>query len=251
MSTELDKVYSQLLANQVPGEWLRRGFASLKPLGSWVEDLRWRVRFFELWLERGNPYAFSLPAFFFPQVSGTTPDRVYRGIACFSSPCNGFRCEALTAISRTSLLFCRGPQGFLTAVLQNHARKHAVPVNLLGFKHNFPDILQPESHPPDGVLLYGMFIEGASWNDVTKRLCDPRPDQIRAPAPIVHFLPEIDHKPDPADYLCPTYKTSTRRGDLSTTGISTNFVVAVEFLTDMPVRQFILHGAAMLLSLES
>lgn len=33
-----------------------------------MKDLRWRVRFFELWLERGNPYAFSLPAFFFPQV---------------------------------------------------------------------------------------------------------------------------------------------------------------------------------------
>lgn len=62
------KVYSHFLINQVPPEWRRRGFASLKPLGSWTKDLRWRVRFFELWLERGNPYAFSLPAFFFPQV---------------------------------------------------------------------------------------------------------------------------------------------------------------------------------------
>lgn len=62
------QVYSQFLVNQVPAEWRRRGFASLKPLGSWMKDLRWRVRFFELWLERGNPYAFSLPAFFFPQV---------------------------------------------------------------------------------------------------------------------------------------------------------------------------------------
>lgn len=62
------KVYSHFLVNQVPPEWRRRGFASLKPLGSWIKDLRWRVRFFALWLERGNPYAFSLPAFFFPQV---------------------------------------------------------------------------------------------------------------------------------------------------------------------------------------
>ena len=54
-----------------------------------------------------------------------------------------------------------------------------------------------------------------------------------------------------ADYICPTYKTSERRGELSTTGVSTNFVVAVEFLTNMPVRQFILHGAAMLLSLDN
>lgn len=68
LNGEILQVYSQLLVNQVPGEWLRRGFASLKPLASWMEDLRWRVRFFEMWLERGNPYAFSLPAFFFPQV---------------------------------------------------------------------------------------------------------------------------------------------------------------------------------------
>lgn len=33
-----------------------------------MKDLRWRIRFFGLWLERGNPYAFSLPAFFFPKV---------------------------------------------------------------------------------------------------------------------------------------------------------------------------------------
>lgn len=36
------------------------------------------------------------------------------------------------------------PQGFLTAILQNHARKHAVPVNLLGFKYQFPDMEQPQ-----------------------------------------------------------------------------------------------------------
>lgn len=54
-----------------------------------------------------------------------------------------------------------------------------------------------------------------------------------------------------ADYVCPTYKTSARKGELSTTGVSTNFVVAVEFPTNVPVRQFILHGTAMLLSLES
>ncbi|CAN0545595.1 unnamed protein product [Ectocarpus sp. 12 AP-2014] len=96
-----------------------------------------------------------------------------------------------------------------------------------------------------------MHVEGASWDHTTKRLCDPRPDQMRAPAPILHFLPETDHEPNPADYICPTYKTSARRGELSTTGISTNFVVAVELPTNMPVRQFILHGAAMLLSLDS
>ncbi|CAM9656208.1 unnamed protein product [Ascophyllum nodosum] len=211
MSPELEKVYNNFLINQVPQDWRRRGFASLKPLGSWMKDLRWRVRFFGLWLEHGNPYAFSLPAFFFPQ-------------------------------------------GFLTAVLQKYARKHGVPVNLLRFKHEFPDIEQPQdltSHPADGVMVYGMHIEGASWDHVTKRLCDPRHDQIRARAPMLHLLPETDHHTNSEDYVCPTYKTSGRRGELSTTGVSTNFVMAVEFPSNIPARQFILHGTAMLLSTES
>lgn len=140
------QVYSQFLANQVPAEWRRRGFASLKPLGSWMKDLRWRVRFFELWLERGNPYAFSLPAFFFPQVLNNL---VIKTTEIFEHPI----WKVPPEISRPRYLyhsFCRAPQGFLTAVLQNHARKHAVPVNLLGFKYDFPDIMQPEVRPRGG-----------------------------------------------------------------------------------------------------
>ncbi|CAN0537188.1 unnamed protein product, partial [Scytosiphon promiscuus] len=57
------------------------------------------------------------------------------------------------------------------------------------------------SHPADGVLVYGMHLEGASWDHATKRLCDPRPEQMRAPAPMVHFLPETGHTPNPGTYV--------------------------------------------------
>lgn len=79
-----------------------------------------------------------------------------------------------------------------------------IPCFNLSFLHVDPHIRvsaqDAKSHPTNGVLVYGMFIEGASWDDATKRLCDPRPDQIRAPAPIVHFLPEVDHTPDPGEF---------------------------------------------------
>lgn len=138
-------MYSQFLVNQVPAEWRRRGFASLKPLGSWMKDLRWRVRFFELWLERGNPYAFSLPAFFFPQVCCRNVRNV---CLCWNERLPTRFSSSSSIICRNCLtltvFWSRASQGFLTAVLQNHARKHAVPVNLLGFKYDFPDIMQPE-----------------------------------------------------------------------------------------------------------
>lgn len=53
------------------------------------------------------------------------------------------------------------------------------------------------SHPADGVLVYGMQIEGASWDHESKRLCDPRADQMRSQAPIMHFVPETDHEANP------------------------------------------------------
>ena len=69
MSADLDAMYSCFLNNQLPPIWEKVSFASLKTLGSWVRDLIYRVDFMRLWLTQGQPAAFPLPVFFFPQVS--------------------------------------------------------------------------------------------------------------------------------------------------------------------------------------
>lgn len=68
MSSDLDAMYTAFLNNQLPGIWEKVSFASLKSLGSWVSDLIFRVKFMREWLMKGEPAAFPLPVFFFPQV---------------------------------------------------------------------------------------------------------------------------------------------------------------------------------------
>jgi Dynein heavy chain C-terminal domain len=117
------------------------------------------------------------------------------------------------------------PQGFLTACLQNYARKYAYPIDTVAFSFVFRDEDQMDTKPEDGVYIYGLFLEGARWDKAAKSLVDPRPKELFSPVPVIHMLPQ-QNRPTPQSgiYRCPVYKILTRTGTLSTTGHSTNFV---------------------------
>jgi dynein heavy chain, axonemal len=69
MSSELDQMYTAFLNNQLPQNWKKVSYPSLKPLGSWYLDLLERVKFMDNWLMNDNPPAYWLSGFFFPQGS--------------------------------------------------------------------------------------------------------------------------------------------------------------------------------------
>lgn len=67
MSSELDLMYLKMLNSQVPLNWEKVAYPSLKPLMSWFRDLIERVEFMEHWIAHGHPPSFWISGFFFPQ----------------------------------------------------------------------------------------------------------------------------------------------------------------------------------------
>lgn len=68
MSSDLEVLGNSLLVNRLPIMWKARSFPSLKPLGSYVNDLLARLAFFNGWLVDQPPPVFWVSSFFFTQV---------------------------------------------------------------------------------------------------------------------------------------------------------------------------------------
>jgi dynein heavy chain len=143
------------------------------------------------------------------------------------------------------------PQGFMTASLQTFARKHMEAIDGLSFDYKILKEHQDEltEGPEDGVYLFGMYLEGARWDFENWKLAESLPGKMYELLPVIHFIPQTNHKQAPGTYACPCYKTAVRKGVLSTTGLSTNFVVSVELPTDQTEQKWILAGVAALCNL--
>ena len=210
MSSDLETMYEDLMFNSIPRLWKSVSYDSLKSLAAYEVDLQNRVNFMREWLIHGRPANFPLYLFFFPQ-------------------------------------------GFLTGVLQNHARQYMVPIDALDFSYRMIDntkVAQRRNGPKVGVFIHGLWMEGARLDDVDCTLKESRPGEMFAAVPTVHFVPTRDHTPSPEKYICPVYKTTVRAGQLSTTGISTNFVVAIEMPTKKVPAHWVFEGVACILNLN-
>jgi dynein heavy chain, axonemal len=123
------------------------------------------------------------------------------------------------------------PQGFLTAILQNYARKYQFPIDTVAFSFLMKDeaVSDITARAPDGCYIFGLFLEGARWDKGEASLVDPKPKELFSEMPVMHFLPvQFREIPTGGIYRCPVYKILTRTGTLSTTGHSTNFVTWIE-----------------------
>lgn len=55
MSEDLEKMADAIFDNRVPPTWVKKGFLSMKPLSSWIEDCNARCDFLNAWIEKGTP----------------------------------------------------------------------------------------------------------------------------------------------------------------------------------------------------
>jgi dynein heavy chain len=139
------------------------------------------------------------------------------------------------------------PQSFLTGILQRHSRLHGLPIDSLSLELDLLDE-EPKAFPEVGVNIHGLFFDGARWNPAKKTIDEQELGQIYSDAPFMHLGPtNVNSQQTPAYYQCPVYITAAREGVLSTTGTSTNFVVALPLPTREPPDHWIQRGAAMLL----
>ncbi|RHY05497.1 hypothetical protein DYB25_001425 [Aphanomyces astaci] len=211
MSGALERMYTGFLLQKIPKEWEDAGYPCLKPLSSWVEDFFRRLDAIHTWLVDGPPQSYWLPGFFFPQ-------------------------------------------GFMTAVKQVYSREHEIAIDALivtceVLSHGVDGVTGP---PAFGCYISGLFMEGARFDRTTMRIGESTPGDLFDRMPIVWLKPmrSIEYKPKGV-YECPLYKTSTRAGTLSTTGHSTNFVVALDIPTKQAPDHWIRRGCAMLCMLDT
>jgi dynein heavy chain len=184
---------------RVPKAWAKISWNS-SSLGFWFTELLDRHAQFHTWCFDGRPNTFWMTGFF-------------------------------------------NPQGFLTAMRQEITRAHKGwaldGVTLANDVTRINTKEEVQAPPKEGVYVYGLFIDGASWDRKNCQLTDSQPKVLYTSLPIIHlYANNSTEERDKRLYQCPIYR-KPRRTDLE-------YVAMVELRTNTAPEKWTMRGVALL-----
>nr|CAH8820074.1 unnamed protein product [Trichobilharzia regenti] len=135
------------------------------------------------------------------------------------------------------------PQSFLTAVMQQTARKMEWPLDKICISVEVTKKTKEEmgSAPREGAYVHGLFIEGARWDTSANSIVDARIKELAPAMPVILLRAVPSDRQEgriAAMYACPVYKTKTR---------GPTFVWTFHLRTKEKPAKWIMGGVALLL----
>ena len=143
---------NSIFDNLVPKSWQEKGFLSLKPLASWIQDCNDRITFLSNWIATGTPKVFWISGFFFPQ-------------AFLTGTLQNYSRKHVIAIDRIQFNY------------EIHDDK------------SYKDI---KEKPQDGCYVYGMYLEGCKWDAKMHQLEESDPKKLFTEIPLLLLAPKAD-----------------------------------------------------------
>eukprot|EP00736_Rhodelphis_marinus_P008343 Rmarinus@m.28773 len=280
MDPELDGIAQDIRRGVVPPSWAALSFPSQKTLATWITDFLARLKFFNDWLHIGRPVVYWLSAFFFPQAFiasvlqaharsrkvpietlsfHTTVLPSYLDVlqdddhiidSASGSGSDSEDNEAAMQKQIEKLRLARRRKLEREKAQQGQGVDSGNQSQKPRWKRLLPRI---DTAPMDGVLVEGLYLEGASWDKVDNTIVEQEPNSSTQPMPVIHLLPQQTQPsqgPGEKLYRCPVYKTAERQLiDRPCVGAQ-NFVLSIHLPASRPERHWIRRGTAMLLQVD-
>jgi len=199
MSDAMDALMNSLFLDRIPDGWNNLAWPSQRSLAPWLANFSQRIVQLQGWV--GAPSEI-------PKV--------------------------------TWLSGLVNPQSFLTAIKQVTAQAIGAELDKLVVQTDVTKMTLDtvEKVPASGALIYGLFLQGASWDSGGSTVVPSQPKEMFVTMPVILCKSVgVDKVETKGIYNCPVYKTETR---------GPTYIFQAQLKTKNPAARWVLAGVALI-----